>query len=55
MIGTAVVTRGTSELTTFESIFGKSEFAPHGWCLLWQQEVSALHVFSDAAIAVSYS
>ena len=41
-------------MTTFESIFGKSEFTPHGWCLLWQQELLALHVFSDAAIAVSY-
>lgn len=29
-------------------------FAPHGFCLLWQPGLMALHVLSDAVIAVSY-
>ena len=49
-----MVTPGANQMTTLESIFGSSEFAPHGWCLLWQRDLLALHVFSDAAIAASY-
>src|SRR3954447_670051 len=41
-------------MAALESIFGSSGFEPHGWCLLWQPELLALHVFSDAAIAASY-
>src|SRR3954451_5667539 len=45
---------GVHQMTTLEGMFGNSEFTPHGWCLLWQPELLALHVFSDAAIAASY-
>src|SRR3954454_24218645 len=41
-------------MTALESMFGSAEFAPHGWCLLWQPELLALHIFSDATIAASY-
>lgn len=31
-----------------------TEFMPHGMCLLWRPELMALHVASDALIALSY-
>jgi PAS domain S-box-containing protein len=35
------------------SLFGK-QFAPHGYCLAWQDNLLALHVFSDAIIFLAY-
>lgn len=38
----------------FLSYFSDPRFIPHGFCLLWRPDVLALHVISDALIAVSY-
>ncbi len=36
------------------SLFDPSGFMPHGHCYLWQPQLIALHVVSDALIALSY-
>ncbi|NOQ36163.1 MAG: response regulator [Methylococcaceae bacterium] len=36
------------------SVFGK-DFAPHGYCLAWQDSLLALHVISDLIIFLSYT
>ncbi len=35
-------------------LFGDPGFAPHGFCLLWRPDLIALHVVSDALIALAY-
>ena len=35
-------------------LFGDTSFVPHGYCLLWRPDLVAMHVVSDAVIAVSY-
>ena len=35
-------------------LLGGAGFAPHGFCLLWRPELVALHVASDALIALAY-
>jgi hypothetical protein len=30
------------------------DYRPHGMCFLWQPELMALHVASDATIALAY-
>lgn len=37
-----------------EYLFGTGGFAPHGYCLSWRDDLVALHVGSDAAIAMAY-
>ena len=34
--------------------FDTTLFSPHGICLLWEPELLAVHVTSDAVIALSY-
>lgn len=34
--------------------FNSSQFMPHGMCLLWRTDLLALHVISDALIALAY-
>ena len=34
--------------------FSSAGFIPHGYCLLWRPDVLAMHVISDAIIALSY-
>jgi C4-dicarboxylate-specific signal transduction histidine kinase len=36
------------------SFFSTADYIPHGLCLAWQPELIALHVGSDAAIAIAY-
>jgi PAS domain S-box-containing protein len=35
-------------------LFGTARFIPHGVCLLWRPDLVALHVVSDALVALSY-
>ena len=35
-------------------LFSPQDYMPHGMCFLWQPELIALHVASDAAIAAAY-
>ncbi len=35
-------------------VFGAAAYMPHGYCLLWQPWLVALHALSDAIIALSY-
>ncbi len=35
-------------------LFDSSPFMPHGMCLLWRKDLLALHVVSDALIALAY-
>lgn len=37
------------------SIFGPSDFMPHGFCYLWNSGLIWLHVISDALIALAYA
>ena len=39
---------------SFSSFFESDGYIPHGLCLLWRPELIALHVGSDAAIALAY-
>src|SRR5438046_668313 len=40
---------------TFNALFSAEGFMPHGMCYLWQPGVLALHVVSDALIALAYA
>lgn len=35
-------------------LLGSARFVPHGFCLLWRPDLVAIHVVSDALIAVAY-
>jgi two-component sensor histidine kinase len=35
-------------------LFGTARFIPHGVCLLWRPDLVALHVVSDAIVALAY-
>lgn len=35
-------------------LFGASGFTPHGYCLVWQEDLIFLHAASDVLIALSY-
>ncbi len=37
-----------------QRFFSNEDFMPHGMCFLWQPEMVALHVVSDAIIAIAY-
>lgn len=37
-----------------EWLFGSVAFAPHGYCLLWEPNLIAMHAVSDLVIALSY-
>lgn len=37
-----------------EYLLGAASFVPHGYCLLWRPDLVAMHVVSDAAIALAY-
>ena len=41
-------------MSYISSLFSTAEYIPHGLCLAWQPELIALHVGSDAAIALAY-
>jgi PAS domain S-box-containing protein len=41
-------------LAFIERILDSSTLSPHGICLLWEPELIALHVVSDALIAIAY-
>jgi two-component sensor histidine kinase len=41
-------------MNSLASYFSSAGFIPHGFCLLWRPDVLALHVISDAVIALSY-
>ncbi|WP_308910575.1 HAMP domain-containing sensor histidine kinase [Pseudokordiimonas caeni] len=38
----------------YEWLVGDAGFAPHGYCLIWDDRIIHLHVGSDAAIALAY-
>ncbi|WCL53520.1 sensor histidine kinase [Gimibacter soli] len=38
----------------YEWLVGDAGFAPHGYCLIWDDRIIHLHVGSDAAIAIAY-
>jgi PAS domain S-box-containing protein len=38
----------------FDSLFESTGLMPHGFCLLWQPGLLALHIFSDTAISLAY-
>ena len=38
----------------FSHLFAVDQYMPHGMCLLWQPGLMALHIVSDALIALSY-
>ena len=40
--------------SSLSSFFASDGYIPHGLCLLWRPELIALHVGSDAAIALAY-
>jgi two-component sensor histidine kinase len=42
------------ERTMEHGLFEAADFMPHGMCLLWRPGLMALHVVSDAVIALSY-
>jgi hypothetical protein len=37
-----------------EALFGAVAYTPHGYCLLWQPELIAIHSLSDIGIAFAY-
>lgn len=37
-----------------ESLLSAAQYMPHGYCLAWRPELVAVHLVSDALIAVSY-
>ena len=41
-------------MSYISSLFSTAEYIPHGLCLAWQPQLIALHVGSDAAIALAY-
>ena len=41
-------------MSYISSFFLSADYIPHGLCLAWQPELIALHVGSDAAIAIAY-
>lgn len=45
---------GSAMWSSFSSFFESDGYIPHGLCLLWRPELIALHVGSDAAIALAY-
>jgi PAS domain S-box-containing protein len=41
-------------LDAIQALFTTGSFIPHGHCYLWQPELVALHILSDAVIAIAY-
>lgn len=41
-------------MSWYDYLFGSAEFLPHGYCLVWEPRLLALHVGADALIALSY-
>jgi two-component sensor histidine kinase len=37
-----------------DAFFSSNNFMPHGHCFLWRKDLLALHIISDALIAISY-
>lgn len=37
-----------------ESLLSAAQYVPHGYCLAWRPDLVALHLISDALIAISY-
>jgi len=41
-------------MSWYDYLFGSAELLPHGYCLVWEPRLLALHVGADALIALSY-